>query len=262
MLPILFSIGPVTIYSLAFFLAAGFLTSSFILWRRLKDLGLKEEKILDLVVVMTLVSLLMARIFFVLQNLRYFGLFTSRWFLPGRYPGFSFWGTLIGIFLSLTWFIKKEKWDFWQVSDEVSLSLLPFLIAAQFGSFLDGSSLGKPTSLAWGLFFPGELLRRQPTSLLTAFTLFFIWLFLRWAERKWRMWEWYKSKANGFIALSFFGLFSLVNFVIAFWHDSRLYFYWLEIFLSGIFAIIALIIFYFRSGGKIYGRDKISLKNH
>jgi phosphatidylglycerol:prolipoprotein diacylglycerol transferase len=47
MLPIIFSVGPATIYTYGFLLAIGVFLESFIIWRRLRDLGLKEEKVID-----------------------------------------------------------------------------------------------------------------------------------------------------------------------------------------------------------------------
>jgi len=261
MLPVLFSIGPITIYTFAFLGAIGFLLSTFIIWRRLKDLGLKEEKVLDLIMLMVFLGLILARIFFVVQNLADFGLFTWQWFLIGRYPGFSFWGGLLGLFWALVWFVKKEKWDFWRVSDEVVFGLLPFLLLSQLGVFFDGSAIGKPTKMPWGVYFPGDLLRRQPVSLLFTLGLLLIWLFLLKIERHWRIWEWYKSKSDGFISLVFLTFLGLINLVIAFWRDTKVYFYWVELIASGSLAIGALLLFYFRSGRGVFNEKKKKRKS-
>ena len=48
MFPILFSIGPVTIYTFGFLLGTGFFLASFLIWRRLRELGQQEEKIIKI----------------------------------------------------------------------------------------------------------------------------------------------------------------------------------------------------------------------
>ncbi|PJE68559.1 hypothetical protein COU96_03225 [Candidatus Shapirobacteria bacterium CG10_big_fil_rev_8_21_14_0_10_38_14] len=251
MLPVLFSIGPITVYSLGFLLTVGAFLSSFVVWRRLRELGIKEEKTIDFILTLAFFGLIFARIIYIFWHFDQFGFSLSRWFLLGRYSGLSFWGGMLGFWLALWLFIKREKKDFWQLADELSFGLLPLLILAKTGCFFDGCSLGKPTNLFWGIYFPGTFLRRQPVSALAVVFLFLIFLFLIWLERRWRLLAWYKSKACGFVFLTFLSLLFLVNFILAFWRDSQLYFYWAEIFLSLTGFLAAVIVFYFRSGRKL-----------
>lgn len=239
MLPVLFSLGPITVYTFGFFLAIGFFLAAFIIWRRLKDLGFKEEKIIDGIIVLAVCGLLASRLFFIFQNFEKFGVFLGRWLLVGRYPGFSFWGGVAGIILALIWFCRRQKWDFWRVADEVTFGILPFLFLAQLGVFFDGTSPGKPTSMPWGVFFPGSLLRQHPVSLFMAILLFLVSLFLLKIERQWRFWNWYKSKAPGFIFLTFLGLMFFANFLLAFLRETKLYFYWLGIILSLLGTVVS-----------------------
>ena len=248
MLPILITFGPVTIYTFGFLLGIGFLLSAFIAWRRLSELGYQEEKIIDLILFISLFGLFFARGFYIFQNFAKFGFSPSRWFFLVRYPGLSFGGSLLGWFLGLGWFTKKEKWNFWQTHDELVFAILPFSVLTQSGSFFDGSSPGRATSLPWGLYFPGCLLKRQPVSLFATLAFLIIWIFLRRIERQWRIWDWYKSKAPGLISLVFWQGFFWTNFLLAFWRDTKLYFYWLEIGFSLGGALTALFLFYSRSG--------------
>lgn len=234
MLPIIFSIGPITVYSFGFLLALGFLVGAFIIWRRLKDLGLDEEKIIDLIILGTIVGLVFSKI-----------------------PEFSFFGSLTGFFLVLWWFTKKEKWDFWLIVDELAYGILPFFILVQIGAFLGGSNPGKSTTMPWGVYFPGTLVRTQPTSLFLALGFFLILLFLLKIERNWRTWDWYKSKAPGFIFLLFLGLTFLVNLLIAFLSNDKLYWLWLKVIFNSVGTIAAGLILFYRSGRwNIYGKEK------
>jgi len=244
MLPVLFSIGPITIYSFGFLLAVGFFLAAFIIWRRLKDLGLPEEKIIDFIILGTIAGIILSRIIFWLEN-------------PSQ-AGFSFWGGLAGVFLVLWWFSKKEKWDFWLIVDEVTYGVLPFSVLVQIGAFLAGANPGKPTTMPWGIYFPGTLVRSQPISLFFAFGLALIWVFLLKIERDWRTWDWYKSKAPGFIFLSFLGLAFLTSLILVFWSNTKLYWLWLKIILGLIGTITVGLIFFYRSGRYGYGKEKKS----
>lgn len=256
MLPVLLSIGPLTIYTLGFLLGSGYFLAAFIIWRRLKELGIKEEMVVDFIISTGISGIFFSRVFFIFENFEKFGFSPERWLFLGRYPGLSFMGAVLGMFLSLFWFSKKQKRDFWRIGDEITFGILPFLILAQIGSFFDGSGQGRPTTMPWGMYFLGSLLRRQPLCLFSAIFLFLIWLFILRIERQWRIWEWYKSKADGFILLVFSGLLMLSNFLLAFWRDSKIYFLWLEVILSLVVTVLAGVIFYSRSGRKLkfYGK--------
>lgn len=265
MLPVLFSIGSVTIYTLAFLLAIGFFLSAFIIWKRLIDLGLKEEKVIDMVVGSGLFGLLVARLLYIAQNFPMFGFFFDRWIFISRYPGLSFWGGLLGIFWGISRYCKKEKWDFWQIADEATFGILPLAVLSQIGCFFDGCVVGKPTNMPWGMFFPGSLLRQNPVSLFGAVSVLAIWLFLLHIERRWRMWDWYKSKANGFIFLTFFMLLLLFNLPLALLKETGVYFLDLEISLSLLGILTGSLVLYKRSGRNLKEKLAASInkkKNH
>lgn len=234
MLPVVFSIGPITLYSFAFLLAVAYFLAAFIAWRRLKELGLDEEKVIDFIILAAIFGLGFSKLFFFLEE--------------QNFAGLSFWGGIAGATVVLFWFAKKEKWDLWQIADEITFSLLPLAVLAQVGAFLDGSTTGRPTNMPWGIYFPGNLLRTQPVSLFSAVAFFLIWLFLLRIERRWRIWPWYKSKNNGLVSLLFLGLAFWGNFLVAFWRSSKLYWYWSEIGLSLILAVTAGVVLYRRSG--------------
>jgi phosphatidylglycerol:prolipoprotein diacylglycerol transferase len=243
MLPILFSIGPINIFSFGVLLAAGFFIGAFIIWRRLKDLGLPEEKVLDALILSSIGGLISSKLVFAAEN-----------FPQG---GFSFWGGLGGFFLVWWWFSKKEKWDFWLIVDEITFGVLPFSVLVQIGSFLDGANPGKPTTMPWGIYFPGTLVRSQPISLFFALALFLIWVLLLKIERHWRTWDWFKSPNPGFIFLSFLGLALLISLLLVFWSNVGLYWLWIKVSV-GLAGTIAIGVIFFYRSGRVYGKEKKS----
>jgi len=243
MLPVLFTLGPITVYTFGFFLGIGFFFGAFIFWRRLKELGIGEEKIIDGIIFCQFLGLFFSRLFFIVQNFSKFGVVFSRWILFGQFSGFSFWGWLVGVFVGIFLFSRWQKWDFWRITDEIIFGILPFLFLFQLGIFFDGSGAGKVTGMPWGIFFPGSLVRQHPVSLIMAIFIFLIWLFLLRIERQWRTWDWYKSQKPGFITLSFLGFLCLFNLPLAFLKENRLYFFLLDVLLSfgGVVLSAALI---------------------
>lgn len=256
MLPLLFSIGSINFYSLGLFLAIGFFLSAFFIWRRLKELGIDEEKVIDSIILAALVGLIFGRIFFIIQNLSLLDFNLARWLLISRYPGLSFWGTITGIFLAIYWSSRRQNLDFWQLADEFVYGIMPFLILSQIGAFFDGAGFGKPTMMPWGIYAAGSLLKRQPLPLVMAVGFFVLWLFFLRIERYWRTWEWYRSKAYGLITLGFGFSAMLMNSLVAIWRDNLLYWYWLEISLSLILACLFVVIIYFRSGRRPIGKTR------
>lgn len=255
--PILLSLGPITIYSFGVFLFVGLILALFIIWRRLREQGLEEGKILDFLFLITFWGLIFARVIFIITHFELFGFSISAFLFLSRFPGLSFWGGFLGAVLVMVYFIRKNRWDFWKVADEVVFGFAPFTVLSHLGCFLDGCSLGRQTGAFWGIFFPGSLLRRHPFPLFEAIVFLIIWLFLLRIERRWRTWEWYKSHAEGFISLSFLTCIFLASFALAFLQDDKIYLMWLKRVLSLIVAGASATFLYRRSGRKLKEDFKI-----
>lgn len=251
MYPILFTIGSITIYSFGVFLFVGFFLALFIIWRRLREQGLEEEKILDFLFLIILWGLVFARLAFIVTHFELFGLSLSKFLFLGRFPGLSFWGGFLGAVLAMIYFIRKNRWDLWKVADEAVFGFAPFAVLSHLGCFFDGCSLGKQTGAFWGMFFPGSLLRRHPVSLFEAVVFLVIWIFLLRIERRWRTWEWYRSHAEGFISLSFLTFIFLSSSALAFLEDGKIYWLYFKQALSLMLALGAMVVLYRRSGRKL-----------
>src|SRR4030067_2470800 len=104
MLPILFKIGPITIYSFGFFLVLAYLAAAFILWREGKRQGYNEEKLLDLSVISLIAAITGARFYFVLLNWDLFreSPVSSLFFWQG---GFAYHGALVAFLLGGRFFV-------------------------------------------------------------------------------------------------------------------------------------------------------------
>ncbi|MGB9911039.1 MAG: prolipoprotein diacylglyceryl transferase [Microgenomates group bacterium] len=248
MLPVLLQIGGINLYTFGFFLGIGFFFTSFLVWRRLKQLGLKEEEVIDGIIFSSFLGIIFSRLIFILEHFSFYKFSFRYWVLIFRYPGFSLLGGLIGIFLGTFLFCRWKKWDFWRVVDEVIFGLFPILIFSHVGAFFDGSGAGKPTTLPWGVFFPESLVRQHPVSLYSALFFLFLWIFFLKIENHWRFWSWYPSQAPGFIFLIFLIFSGIFNLGVAFLKDIEVY--------SLIGEVLANLLIVIFSGGILWKKRK------
>jgi hypothetical protein len=188
MLPVLISVGPITITTFGFFSALSFVVLSYFLWRRLKEDYLEEE-ILTFTIFLALGCLLGARIFYILSHFYGFGLNFSRYFNLGSYPGFSMLGGILAILGIILYWVKKKSWNLWLILDEIGKALLFVLLISGLGYFL---SSGSPFALAFILISLISLL----------VSLIF--------SKYYRKFIWYKSGKPGFVGLASFSFFAVL----------------------------------------------------
>lgn len=176
MLPVLFTIGPISVSSYGFFLILGFLSALFVTWRIAKAYDLDEIKIFDFAVAIFLSGLIFARLAFVLINLSGFKDF-PRIFQINLYPGFTFWGGFLGGMLVLLLLIRRAKLNFWQIADIASVGLMIGLTFGSIGCFLGGCGYGIVSSSPIAMPVVGLIGKRLPISLFEAFAflIFFYW---------------------------------------------------------------------------------------
>jgi len=165
MLPVLFSIGPITVSSFGFFLSLAFLFATFLLWRLAHGWDLNEEKILDLIILSFFGGLIGARIFFIMLNFNLFSFDLGKMLLVTKYPGLNFWGGFLGGWLTLNFFTRRFKMDFWQVADLAAIGLLGGLILGDLGCFLGGCSFGVPSNSFFAVPMVGVIGKRFPVQL-------------------------------------------------------------------------------------------------
>src|SRR3990167_9200013 len=145
MFPVLFSIGSFAVSSFGFFLALAFLVGLFLVWRQARAWDFDEEKIIDLTLLTSLGALIGSRIYFVLINFNFFTADFYRVILITKYPGFSFWGAFLGGWLTLYFFSRRFKMDFWQVADIAAIGFLGAQIFGNLGCLLGGCGVGIPS---------------------------------------------------------------------------------------------------------------------
>lgn len=83
--------------------------------------------------------------------------------------GMSFHGGMLGVFIAMWWFAKKNNCTMLQLTDHIS-PLVPIgLGAGRIGNFINGELWGKTTDVSWAMVFPNAgALPRHPSQLYEA----------------------------------------------------------------------------------------------
>jgi phosphatidylglycerol---prolipoprotein diacylglyceryl transferase len=193
--PILFQIGPITIYSYGVLVAAGVLLGLWYARRQAPHAGLDRDQVWNLGIYMVLTALVVAKLWLVLIDWHYYARHPAEIFSFGVVQsGGTFFGGLLGAILlaaCYTWFAK--------------LPILPLLdtyagalplghAIGRLGCFMAGCCYGKPTWLPWGIKFTNPIAEQlvgtpigvplHPTQLYEAAAEIANFLFLIWLGKR------------------------------------------------------------------------------
>ena len=245
MFPILFKLGPFSVFSYGVMAALGFLAGILVSLHFAKKEGLSAETILDLAVYVIIGSIIGARLLYVLGQWHLYKDNLLEIFML-QHGGLVVLGGVIAAILVVFWFAKKKKISFLKLFDICTPATLLGLTIGRIGCFLNGCCFGVPTDCACGVNFPPRSLAHSyfphehlwPTQLfssaglLIAFLIIFVFY-----QRK---------KFDGqvfFIGLIFY---SIYRFTVEFYRFSPMHWLgltpsqWVEILLSiiGVWGLI------------------------
>src|SRR5258708_350630 len=87
MFPILFSLGPITIYTFTVFLIFAFFLTGYLFWRKGREEHYPEDELFDGFLFAVLTGLIVSRIGFLLFHFDRFHFEVWKWFNPIAFPG-------------------------------------------------------------------------------------------------------------------------------------------------------------------------------
>ena len=217
MKPILFSLGPIHIYSFGFMIVLGVFISLQLIARRVgQGHFLTKDHAFDLVFVTLAGGFAGGRLAYVIQF--------RDWYLEHPAAIFAVWeggliyyGGVIGAILALLIYSKARKYALSEVLD----FLLPYVALSQafgrVGCFLNGCCGGKVCDLPWGIRVAGHEETVHPTQLYEAFFTLGLFFFLSHVYQK--------SPRKGTVAVLYFSIYAVGRFVIEFFREGNPYFY-------------------------------------
>jgi phosphatidylglycerol---prolipoprotein diacylglyceryl transferase len=160
--PILFKIGPFTVYSYGVMLVTAFLVGYYFFTGEVKRKKLDENIAIDITIIAVFCGIAGSKLLFIIENLDEF------FFNPVRIAfstgGFTFLGGLVLSFIASWIYIRKRKFNFLQAADAVAPSLIITYGIGRIGCHLAGDGdYGIPTNLPWGMNYENGMV--PPTHL-------------------------------------------------------------------------------------------------
>jgi len=182
--PILFKIGPITVFSYGVMVAIAFGICSSLMWYNAPRVGFPREKVVDFVLVILIFGIVGARVLHVAANHVYYknNLFDILMITKG---GLAFYGGLICSLIAGIVYLKINRISLWLAGDFVAPYAALGQAIGRIGCFLNGCCYGRIS--ASGLFcvhFPGETVLRYPTQLFVSGLLLCIYVILRYLLEK------------------------------------------------------------------------------
>ena len=150
--PVLIEIGPLTIHSYGFFIAAAFLLGMWVVMREAPGYGLNPKFVPDLAFYLLVSAIVGSRILFVLLD--------PQPFLDDPLLIFQFWkGGLVFVggvaaAVATAWIViglKREP--FWKWADAFAPGIAAGQFLGRIGCLMAGCCYGKPTSVPWAITF-------------------------------------------------------------------------------------------------------------
>jgi len=199
--PVLLDLGFLKIYSWGFMVAIAFIAATILAAKEAKRKKTDPEKIYSLVTYIIIGAIIGSRIAYLLFNPASISDIFKFW-----EGGLSFHGGFIGGLLFGFLYVRKNKLNFWKITDICAPSIPLAQAIGRIGCFLRGCCYGIETTLPWGINYLGEI--RHPTQIYSSIALFFIFIFL--SKQK------YKKSFNGFLFLTYIIIYSVFRFFIEF----------------------------------------------
>lgn len=150
--PILFKIGPLTIYSYGFFYALGFLVGIILSLYFARKEEIKSEVIFDLSLYVIISGVVGARFFYVLGQWQQFQENLIEVFMVQK-GGLVFLGGFLLALLTIIIYTKIKNINLLKILDLASPGVTLGYAIGRIGCFLNGCCFGLPTKLPWGMIF-------------------------------------------------------------------------------------------------------------
>ncbi|HRI78860.1 MAG TPA: prolipoprotein diacylglyceryl transferase [Cyclobacteriaceae bacterium] len=160
MYPVLFELGPVTIYAYGFFIALGAIAGfSYMAWQGKIQFGTSLDKSNSLFLLMVGGGVVGGKLFIIFENPAYY-LHHPALLFSGS--GFVFYGSLITCIPLMLWFFRKNKIPLWPMLDIMAITTCILHGLGRIGCFMAGCCYGIPTDSIFGVIFTDPLCQAEP----------------------------------------------------------------------------------------------------
>ena len=185
--PILFTLGPLTIYTYGVMMVTAFLAGTWLAAHAAEALpaqvrAISADQMLDFTSLSLLAGLAGGRLLYIFLQWRFF-LEAPLEVFALWHGGLVWYGGFLGGMLGAWFYTRASRLSYLRVMDQ----FIPFLALGhaigRVGCFLNGCCYGRPTTAWCGVTFPGQMKAVLPTQLFEATGLFFLYIALRLLQR-------------------------------------------------------------------------------
>lgn len=153
--PVLFKLGPFTIYSYGFFLASAFLISSILVEKQARRAGIKPHIISNLCLISLISGIIGARLFFIILNLDFFK-HNPKQIIMFHEGGLVWYGGLTFALICGFIYLRLKKQPVLSILDFVSVYIALAQSIGRIGCFLNGCCFGKIWP-RYNIFYPTQI---------------------------------------------------------------------------------------------------------
>jgi phosphatidylglycerol---prolipoprotein diacylglyceryl transferase len=151
-LPELFDVGPLTVYTYGVLLAAAFLFGLRLAMTRARARGLEPTRMLDLGIYIIISALVGAKLLLFIVEFDHYSSEPGELLTLARSGG-VFYGGLIAAVLVAFWYMRRHRLPVWQTCDVFAPGIALGHAIGRLGCFAAGCCYGQPTQLPWGVTF-------------------------------------------------------------------------------------------------------------
>ncbi|MFP4400426.1 MAG: prolipoprotein diacylglyceryl transferase [Candidatus Woesearchaeota archaeon] len=176
-----------------------------------KKIKLKFHDVDDLLIYIALGIMIGARLFYVLfYNIGYFFENPLDIFIIWQ-GGLSFHGGLFGLIAALIIFCRRKSYEFYDISDILTIPFALGLAMGRIANFLNGELYGRISDVPWAVKFPNAEGFRHPSQIYESFKNFLILgieIFL------------FKKKVpKGIMSWTFVAMYGVLRFIVEFFRQ-------------------------------------------
>jgi phosphatidylglycerol:prolipoprotein diacylglycerol transferase len=151
-LPELFHLGPVTVYSYGVLLAAAYLLGLKLAMVRARARGLDATRMLDLGIYIIISALVGAKLLLLVVDFDQFRGNPAELLSLARSGGVFYGGLILAVLVAF-WYMRRHRLPLWQTCDVFAPGIALGHAVGRLGCLAAGCCFGKPTSVAWAVTF-------------------------------------------------------------------------------------------------------------
>lgn len=156
--PVAFTLGPFKVHWYGIIIAVAILIALTLAMKQSKKFGIKEDDLIDMFLFALPVSIVFARLFYVVFKLNDFK--NDFWGIFRIWEGgIAIYGALIGAILVVYFFTKARKMNMLDLCDFACVYLPLAQAIGRWGNFVNQELYGTPTTLPWGM--TGSRIQRE-----------------------------------------------------------------------------------------------------